>query len=368
MDELYLRLREALDHLGIGFPAVPGKDVPYLKRLFAEDQATVFLAMENRFQPAAEIAERLGRSVEELVPVLDGMSDKALVLSSAEILPDLRPVFYHPTPWLSGWGDWAAYYMDEETARLENEYRQEAEFKGPGPSFVRNVFRTIPVYETIEAKAVTVAPYDDAKRILEQAGKISVADCYCDRLHMLRGEKPYEPLERCFAFGAGAEFSVNKGFGRFVEVDEALEILSKCALAGLVHNTADLQIPLFICNCADRCGGNLSRKGVPWAFEQYEKTANFHTVVDASMCNGCGHCVERCWFDAVSINDDGVAEIKPEICEGCGLCVIRCPAEAMTLVEKPEPERYSPVFQHPNMKSPAEYFVDLERYRDIIET
>jgi electron transport complex protein RnfB len=368
MKDLYVQLREALDHLGIGFPAVPGKDVPYLKRLFTEEQATIFLAMENRFQPVGEIAERLGRDPDELVPVLDEMSEKALVLSTAEILPDLKPTFYHPTPWLSGWGDWAAYYMDEETARLEHEYRLEAEFKGPGPNFLRNVFRTIPVYETIEARTNTVAHYDDARRILEQAGKISVADCYCDRLYKLRGETPFEPLERCFAFGAGAEFSVNKGFGRFVEVEEALEILKKCADAGLVHNTADLQIPLFICNCADRCGGNLSRKGVPWAFEQYEKTANFHTVVDAEACTGCEECAGLCWFDALSMNADGVAEIKPQICEGCGICVTHCPADALTLEEKPEAERYMPVASHPNMKSPAEYFVDLDRYKDIIGT
>lgn len=362
MEDVYLRLREKLDHMGIGFPAVPGKDVAYLKRLFTEEHARVFLAMENRFQPAAEIAERLGRSPDELVPVLDEMSKKALVLNTAEILPDLTPALYHPVPWLSGWGDWAAYYMDEETARIEWEYRKEAEFKGPGPSFVRNVFRTIPVYETIKAREGAVASYDDARKILEQAGKISVADCYCDRLHMLRGEEPYEPLERCFAFGAGAEFSVSKGFGRFVEVEEALEILKKCADAGLVHNTADLQVPLFICNCADRCGGNLSRKGVPWAFEQYEKTSNFYTVVDVDACTGCGECVDRCWFDAASINEEGVAKIKPEICEGCAQCVTICPEEALTLVQKPEEQRYTPVAKHPNMKSPAEYFEELEKY------
>ena len=42
-------------------------------------------------------------------------------------------------------------------------------------------------------------------------------------------------------------------------------------------------------------------------------------------CIACGACVEACKFNAVSINEDGVAEINEEKCIGCKMCVMACP-------------------------------------------
>ncbi len=363
MDDLYLELRERLDHMGIGFPSVPGKDVAYLKLMFTEDQAKVFVAMEHRLQPIEEIAERLGRSPEELEPILEEMGKKAYVMTTRKI----TPTFYAPVPWLSGWGDFSGYYIDREAALAEKEYREEAEFKGPGPSFKRNVFRTIPVHQTIENKS-GVASYDDLRTIVEQDGSIAVSDCYCDRLRIARGEKGYEPLERCFAFGKSAEFVVSKNFGRLISSDEAMDILQKCADSGLVPNVGDRRLPYFICNCGEHCGGNISRKGKPpWQFEEYEKTSNYYTTVDADACTGCEVCIDRCWFDALSMGPEGVVEIDSEICEGCGLCITECLVEALELQARDESEHYIPVFEHPNMRHPEEYKKDLEPYKDIIK-
>jgi ferredoxin len=364
MDELYTKLRETLDHMGIGFPAVPGKDIPFLKKIFIEEHAKVFLAMENRFQPLEEIARRLGQGSDEVRPILEKMSDKGLVLSTPGTI---SPTFYHPASWLPGWGDWSGYYTDRETAELEYEYRKEAEFKGPGPNFKRNVFRTIPVYETIPNKSTT-APYDDARKIVEQAKKIALSDCYCDRHRIARGERPYEPLERCFSFNGAADHTVSKGFGRYISPEEAIEVLKKCADTGLVHNTGDLIDITFICNCGEHCGGNISRRNVPWQFEDYERTSNYYTTVDADACSGCEECVDRCWFDAISMSLEGVAEINHDVCEGCGLCVTICPVNALTLRKKADSKHYKPGSTHPNLKSAKESMKDFERYKDIIKS
>lgn len=363
MDELYTRLREALDHMGIGFPAVPGKDIPFLKKIFTEEHARIFLAMENRFQPLEEIAERLGQSDDEVKPILDKMDSKGLVLSTPGTI---SPTFYQPVSWLPGWGDWSGYYTDRETAELEHEYRKEAEFKGPGPSFKRNVFRTIPVHETIPDKS-TIAPYDDVQRIIEKAGKIALSNCYCDLHRIARGETPYEPLERCFAFGVAADYTVSKGFGRYISSEDAMKVLKKCADAGLVHNTGDLIDIIFICNCGEHCGGNISRRNVPWQFEDYERTSNFYTTVEADVCSGCEECIDRCWFNAITMSPEGVVEINHDVCEGCGLCVTICPTSALTLREKAGSERYKPGSTHPNLKSIKGSVKDFERYKDIIK-
>lgn len=42
-------------------------------------------------------------------------------------------------------------------------------------------------------------------------------------------------------------------------------------------------------------------------------------------CLGGGTCVDACKFDAISINEYGVAEVDREKCIGCGLCAKVCP-------------------------------------------
>ena len=54
-------------------------------------------------------------------------------------------------------------------------------------------------------------------------------------------------------------------------------------------------------------------------------------VIDADRCTGCGECVERCVFHALTMSDEGVAQLDEIACEGCALCSHVCPAEAVTM-------------------------------------
>ncbi len=42
--------------------------------------------------------------------------------------------------------------------------------------------------------------------------------------------------------------------------------------------------------------------------------------VDIDECVGCGTCVDVCPQEAISMNDDDIADISDE-CTDCGLCV-----------------------------------------------
>ena len=42
-------------------------------------------------------------------------------------------------------------------------------------------------------------------------------------------------------------------------------------------------------------------------------------------CIGCGKCVENCKFDAIFLNENGVAQVIEEKCIACGKCVRECP-------------------------------------------
>jgi MinD superfamily P-loop ATPase containing an inserted ferredoxin domain len=42
-------------------------------------------------------------------------------------------------------------------------------------------------------------------------------------------------------------------------------------------------------------------------------------------CIGCGNCAAVCKFGAVSMNENGTAQVDEEKCIACGMCVRACP-------------------------------------------
>ncbi len=49
-------------------------------------------------------------------------------------------------------------------------------------------------------------------------------------------------------------------------------------------------------------------------------------------CMGLGECVEVCPFDAIHINDKGIAEVDKEKCTACNKCIDICPKNVIELV------------------------------------
>ena len=51
--------------------------------------------------------------------------------------------------------------------------------------------------------------------------------------------------------------------------------------------------------------------------------------IDKEKCVGCGLCVQACYFNAISLNEElGVSEVNPVLCKGCGKCAVICPSGA----------------------------------------
>ncbi len=53
-------------------------------------------------------------------------------------------------------------------------------------------------------------------------------------------------------------------------------------------------------------------------------------VIDSEKCTGCGECLQRCQFGAVS----GDFRVDARACEGCGVCVHFCPEKAIAFPER----------------------------------
>ena len=130
-------------------------------------------------------------------------------------------------------------------------------------------------------------------------------------------------------FGAAAEYYVENGMGREIDVDEALRILEDADRAGLVHAGANTKHLSNICNCCPCCCASL--KGITEGGHDKRRYMNalFEAIVDQNECTACGECEDQCPVGAIEIRD--IAAIDRDKCLGCGLCAGVCSAEAITM-------------------------------------
>ncbi len=143
-------------------------------------------------------------------------------------------------------------------------------------------------------------------------------------------------MEVCLQVNNGARYTIDRGTGREVTKEEALEIIKKCEEEGLVHVTMNkAHVGHFICNCCSCCCQTL-----PLIISEGLKISDpsrFRAKVDPEKCSFCETCQERCYFSAIEETENGKGEsvmtVIGEKCLGCGLCHVTCPEEAISLVE-----------------------------------
>jgi ferredoxin len=327
MSDVYDRLREHLDSLPAGFPATEtGVELRILKRLFSPDEAELAAHVSMKLEPAAAIASRAGLSEEEADVRLKQLSRKGLIFSIEA--PDRAPR-YMAAQFVVGIWEYHVNDLDTEFVRDMDEYLpylgQEAFGRVPQ-------LRTIPVGKSISA-GLEVLPYEQAEEIVRQQSKFLVAPCICRREHHIKGGECNKLLEACLVFGWGAEYYARNGLGRFITLEETLEIIKKADAEGLVLQPSNTQdIVNICCCCGDCCQMLLHLKKHPKP--ALAVSSPFVAMSDVDLCVGCEACIGRCQMQAL-VMTDGRAELNPDRCIGCGLCVSTCPSGALTLVRKP---------------------------------
>ena len=309
--------------------AVGAGESPLIPKIFEalvnDDEAKVML-LASPPATAEELAQKSGLSREAIAAMMDSLFHRGLIFKAAK---GGEKKFYRVknipqmhdstslTPGISRqvldlWKD----YMDQEWPGYG---RMIMDFL-PGP-----VMRVIPVNESIEPQSKILA-YDDAVKIVENAKTLSVTPCSC-RVISGRCEKP---LEVCMQVDRAAEYNIERGTGRAISPKEAMAILKQCREAGLVHVVDNRQtVGHVICNCCDDCCLNWALMKGP---KKWVAPSRFAAFVDADLCSGCETCIDRCFFEALSMQDD-LAAVDPDRCLGCGVCTVVCPTEALKLKE-----------------------------------
>ena len=311
-----------------------------LSLLFAENEA--FIA--SRFPLEEATLEELTRATdisgEDLLPQLDRMCDKGLVMD----LPYEGETYYLLLPGLIGFFELTFMknrtdLPKEKISRLMQEYLYENPRKGMAKEFFDSnipLTRAL-VYDDKIPTSSTVTSYENAREIIKGAGFGAVGLCYCRHKKHHLGEECIKgaPMEDiCISLGTGAKFLVRRGFAKEQTTDQLLDILDRARQLNLTHITDNIrQKPSFICNCCSCCCELLI--GVQSGYSDGVAKAPFLLKIDETLCNGCGLCLDACNVAALEIGEQkSPVQLRQDVCLGCGACINVCHQGALSMVDR----------------------------------
>jgi electron transport complex protein RnfB len=333
-DQLYRGLARRLDSIPPGFPASEsGVELALLSRLYSPDEATIVTAMRLNYEPTGAIARRAGMEPSVAQELLHAAARKGLVRSRTE---GGEPTYaLNPqTAGFAGFHNLEAVSHDAEAAELYARWIQET--RGGSLSDTPAARRVIPVEESISI-SLAIHPYELASEIVANARSWGVLDCMCRTRTRTAGEGCSHLLSNCLLFGPDEGAFDNDDSIRAISQEEALRILREAEDGGLVHTTGNFgDHDSVICNCCPCCCSML-RGVVKFHRPSVVAHSDFCATVDETACAGCGDCLERCHFGALSL-PDSVCAVDHDRCVGCGLCTLACSFDALSLWRRPAGE------------------------------
>jgi ferredoxin len=307
-----------------------------LRKVIPRDLGEFLIKMGKDGGTIPELAEKLSMEKKELAKKLneifmkDGFvhpepsKEKGMVVwkpTGAMLLHDL--VFMNPKYGIE---------THKEELDLLDEYYETVMAPVIGKA-KRSIFRVLPVNETIDLESTTkVLPFEEAARIVRKSYNIGLAHCVCRK----RARRCDHLSEVCLNFDFAADMMIQRKFARKISKKEALEVLRRAEEDGLVHCVDNKQKGLlFICNCCS-CACGAVRAATVHGYTNAIVPSRYQAVLDSDLCIACGTCVEKCQFDAISVEDTAIIDLAK--CMGCGNCATNCPENAISLKEVRSPE------------------------------
>jgi ferredoxin len=335
-DEVYDGLIDNLMRIGGAVPIYKCEEFTALIRaLFNPQEADLAAAMPVGMQPVEAISGHVDRPVDTIVPLLESMADKGLVFHQVRNekphykLMAVLPGFFEFQFMKGGTTE-----HDRTMARLFKDYFEKmAELTaGANLELLRKITpfsRVIPVEKEV-AGGSEIQPYEAVSEYIRHSEYISVSTCYCRHYGELLGDPCDKPKQNCMAFGPNAKFAKERGYGRLVSKEEALQILDDAEKAGLVHMSSNTSKYIdFICNCCP-CHCGIVKSFLEMDLPSLGAVSSFRLKIDEEACIGCEDCVERCPTNALVVEEE-VVRVDLRRCIGCGLCNSACPSEALSM-------------------------------------
>lgn len=340
--DVYEKLRQKISSWPIRVPRT--KEVmEMLSALFTEDEASFLIHFTAPYQDPEtidRIIEKTGKCREDVQVIVERLVSRGLLFRFTS--KGDGNVYYSLMPMVPGIFEFYFSSDNPSEEKLKVGKLFEKYYIGGGGleagasdypwARVMPIEKTITVNKEI-ASGLVIFPYEKMSEFIKTSRKIAVINCACREK-----KKCQHPLETCLVFDYYAEFMVEKGSGRYLSVDEALELLEKSEKEGLVHSTTNTQTrPQFICSCCT-CACMILRGLTELHNPRAIAKSNFLPLRNDETCIKCKKCVDICPLSANKYHaehDDQSERILffEERCIGCGLCAYHCPKGAIKMVK-----------------------------------
>lgn len=316
-----------------------------LSLLFTKEEAYVGSKFPLMEATLSELCKRTRMSSEELLPILESMADKGLIMD----MPYGDTTYYLLMPGVIGFIEFTfmkhrADLPVERLAKLMTEYfhqdpehGQASEFFGSKTQLTRSL-----VYEEHIPTTSVITSYESAREIIKNSDFGAVGMCYCRHKRHHEGMECRKgvPIEgTCISLGNGAKFLSRRGFAVHKTKEELLEVIDLAHELKLTHVTDNIRNrPTFICNCCGCCCEIMA--GVKMGYYNGVAKSSFIAVIDPEKCDYCGECFSACNVKAIGKNKNSlikVSETKAHICLGCGACISACSKQAISLIPRDNP-------------------------------
>ncbi len=313
-----------------------------LSLLFSEEEAYVGSKFPLMEATLPELCHRTGMSDEQLLPILESMADKGLIMD----MPYGDTTYYLLMPGVIGFIEFS--FMKHRTdlpverlAKLMTEYFHHdpqhgmaSEFFGSPTQLTRSL-----VYEEHIPVTSVITSYESAREIIERSDFGAAGLCYCrhKRHHEGKSCRKGAPMEEtCISLGNGARFLSRRGFAVPKSKKQLLEIIDRAHELRLTHVTDNIRNrPTFICNCCGCCCEIMA--GVQMGYFDGVAKTSFIATIDPERCDYCGECFSACNVKAIRPDRSAatkISQVNSQICLGCGACISACPNHAISLIPR----------------------------------
>lgn len=345
--DIYRKLGRRMDQAPVRTPWTPVFR-ELVESLYSRPEAEVVSRLPYRPSSLARIARMLGEPESALLPMIEGLCTKGLVLD----IWDGRQYLYMVSPIVIGFFEFTMMRTGPDLPRARWAELFQAYMFGEkdflhanfGDGQRTSVMRALPHEEALD-EHVEILDYEKASTLIEEHTEFSLGLCSCRHEKHHLGHAPCPtPMETCTSMGTGARFLIRNGFAKPIDKMQMRDILARSRDEGLVLSADNVRRDAgFICHCCGCCC-NLLQGVRDTGYTGILVTSSFVAVVDENLCIGCGLCAKACPVSfatmrakapgAESRTPTKVAQIDPS-CLGCGVCALKCPTGALKLHPRP---------------------------------
>ena len=275
--------------------------------ILTDEEADVAIAAGLRKErTAAYLAKKVGKTVQEVQPLLDNLVYYGIFRRSHN--EALGEDTYYMQIFAPGILEMMVNQKEllethPEVGRAFEEYtRNLAANMGAMIPDGYGLMRVIPVESALEG-IPGVNEFERISHYLDKYDRFSVSPCSCRASRTSIGDGcGHLDEDMCIQMGKGAEHYIRSGRAKEITREQALEIIKRAEENGLMHDMVNIEEPgesAAICNCcACACFG--LRVGLMYGARDAIRS-NYVAEVDEAKCVACGQCVETCPGNALKL-------------------------------------------------------------------